>query len=104
MPRYAVPHLYLKEFTTTKSEKKKSKFRIPDETYRVPEGPTGTVSAEEAKAVGSIAMFEEGKERSKTIFQRNTAEKPVKLGDFKIIKKVGRGTFGTVTFADTKRN
>lgn len=36
-PLYAVPHPKLKEFTTTKSEKKKNKYRIPEETYRVPD-------------------------------------------------------------------
>eukprot|EP01022_Parablepharisma_sp_SALTPOND_P013318 TRINITY_DN1774_c3_g1_i1.p3 TRINITY_DN1774_c3_g1~~TRINITY_DN1774_c3_g1_i1.p3 ORF type:complete len:406 (-),score=68.49 TRINITY_DN1774_c3_g1_i1:169-1386(-) len=98
MPRYAVPHLYLKEFTTTKSEKKKNKFKIPDEAYRISESIAATGlpggSADDAK--GGIDLFEESKSRSKTIYQRNTAEKPVTLADFKIIKKIGKGAFGTV--------
>ncbi len=96
MPRYAVPHLYLKEFTTTKSEKKKNKFRIPEETYRIPDGPTGAPTAEDSK--GTVDMFEESKSRSKTIYQRNASEKLVTLADFKIIKRIGKGTFGTVSY------
>ena len=98
MPRYAVPHLYLKEFTTTKSEKKKNKYKIPEETYRLSDsvaitGPAATV-AEDSK--GNIDMFEESKSRSKVLYQREVSAKPVTLADFKIIKKIGRGSFGTV--------
>jgi len=99
MPRYAVPHLYLKEFATTKSEKKKNKFKIPEETYRIPDStvvpgsPTAN-SGEESKA--GIDQFEESKPKSKIIYQREGSLRPVTLSDFNIKKKIGKGTFGTV--------
>ena len=97
LPRYAVPHLYLKEFTTTKSEKKKNKYRLPDETYRLPDDPPVIpAKPKEPEPVGGIDSFEETKIKSKILYQRHTAEKGAALADFKTIKKLGKGNFGTV--------
>ena len=93
LPRYSVPHLYLKEFTTTKSEKKKNKFRLPEETYRVPEEPAMHGPSVLAPTPDS---FEENKAGSQIIYQAQPCAVPVTLADFKLIKKLGKGSFGTV--------
>ncbi len=92
LPRYAVPNQNLKDFTTTKSEKKKCKYRIPAEGYRVPD--EAAVVPVESPAIENFD--EESKGRATTLYQCNVAEKAVNLGDFKIIRKLGKGNFGTV--------
>jgi hypothetical protein len=99
LPRYSVPHRYLKEFTTTKSEKKKNKYRIPDETYAVRDLPSDLPPT---PALGDSASdpdsFEENKRRSTTIYQRQAGPRTAVLADFKLIKRLGKGNFGTVLF------
>ena len=96
MPRYCVPQPNLKEYTTTKSDKKKNIYKIPEETFRVSDQEEAKVEAPTEEAKGGDASFEENKSRSKTLYQRDDKAKPVSLADFKLIKKIGKGAFGTV--------
>ena len=96
MPRYSVPQPNLKEYTTTKADKKKNIYKIPEEAHRIPDKEEAKVETPTEEVKGGDASFEENKSRSKTIYQRDSKAKPVSLADFKLIKKIGKGAFGTV--------
>ena len=95
LPRYSVPHRYLKEFTTTKAEKKKNKYRIPDEAYCVRDDPTDVPLPAPADPSSTPECFEENKGRSTTIYQRQAGPRVSTLSDFKLVKRLGKGNFGT---------
>ena len=97
LPRYAVPHVYLKEFTTTKSEKKKNKYRIPDESYRI-EDPSESTSPSK----NNDYSLEEFKVECKLLYQKDS--KKVSLSSFKIIKKIGKGSFGIIYLVEMVEN
>ena len=96
MPLYAVPHKELRGFAASTNEKKK-RYSIPREVYRVREDDR---SLKELKGVDdlkrSVEAFEGVKQISKTIYQRFNKEKTVSLADFKILKEIGKGSFGIV--------
>ena len=97
MPRYSVPNKNLKQFATSKSDKKKNVYKIPPEMYKikdeiVPSPPEESPGSEKIAS----AFSEEYRSTSSTIYQRNTTEKQVSLPDFKIMKQIGKGSFGTI--------
>ncbi len=104
LPCYAVPQLYLKEYTTSKSERKKGILKIPASKFRLPDDLTAgsqTVSQDE----GGPDNFEYNKSRSKTIYQPASSGKSIQLADFKLVKKLGQGQYGAVRFGwDIRRS
>ncbi len=92
LPLYAVPVLHLAQFAANGGYAKRMPYTIPEEHFRVAEENGKSVRSEEVSK--SMEPCEEGK--SKTIYQRLSGEKPVSLADFKAIKKIGKGSFGTV--------
>ena len=111
MPKYSVPNKHLKEYTTTKSDKKKNRFRIPPDMYKVkdeeiPPPQTSPQSKEQGtplEYIMSDADFsEESRSRTQTIYQRNATEKVATLPDFKVIKRIGKGSFGTIYLVEKK--
>lgn len=105
MPRYSVPNKHLKEFSTTKADKKKNLYRIPPEMYKIKEEPTADTASEVSLDGTKATDFsEECKLESKSIYQRNASEKEVVLPDFKIIKGIGKGSFGTIYLVEKHDN
>lgn len=103
MPRYAVDIKHLKKHTTSQSDVKKNKIRIPDKAFLIvelaprPISPSScSTDSDQEKITFSSEIIERDKTQSKTIYQRNASEIPVILTDFKLIRKIGRGGFGIV--------
>ena len=105
IPQYAVPHQKLKEFTTTKGDKKKGVSRIPAESYRITSGPEITAAEPLPKSMSTgLDSLEDSKTPIKMMYQRNMGDKAVSLMDFRVIKKLGKGNFGTVYLAEKLDN
>jgi hypothetical protein len=84
-------HRYLKDFTTTKADAKKQRFKIPEEEFRLKEEDTlGSGVDEQEQLFGSSTE----KKRSKTLYQKEEGPHILTLDDFKIIKILGKGSFG----------
>lgn len=94
LPIYAVPHLYLKEFVTSKADIKKNNIKIPEEQFRVKE--TSEPSLEETKGglLGNLPDLQQTESHS--LYQKNKAEKKIMLNEFKILKIIGKGNYGKV--------
>ena len=100
LPVYGVYPIHLKEFTTTKQDKKKNKYKMPAEQYLIKENEQKTAldASLPRGSSGTEADFDmSGKKRhSETIYQKDKGAKLVTLDEFKIIKLLGKGNFGKV--------
>ncbi len=88
---YAVPQPRLKQFASNNVKNKHTRYTIPDEQFRVADGK---LYSEDVSR--KMEAFEGEKTKSNTIYQRISAESSATLADFKVIRKVGRGSFGIV--------
>ena len=88
LPIYSLPLMKLDKFSESDSTKKIHKYTIPEECYRLKSLAGFKTMKEET--------FEEGKQKSKTLYQRVNEDKNVTLSDFKIIMEIGKGGFGVV--------
>ena len=102
LPRYSVPDKELKKYVTTKADKKKNFYLIPPELFRIKDEPIHEI--EEDNDVIEDDFSESGRSTTKTIYKRFVEDKEVALVDFKIIKKIGKGTFGTVYLVEMIEN
>jgi hypothetical protein len=98
MPRYGVPPAALKAYATTEKQAKKNIYLLPDEAFRLPDTePKDGVKEEDTKSSPTSSSTVVDTKDGETLFQSVKEEKPVTLSDFKVIKKIGKGTFGTVS-------
>jgi tRNA A-37 threonylcarbamoyl transferase component Bud32 len=93
LPLYGVPHLYLKDFVTSKSDIKKNFIRIPEEGFRIREQDK-TYEESKDNILWNLPNLQRTKSHS--LYQKNKAEREVMLKDFKTIKIIGKGNYGTV--------
>jgi hypothetical protein len=98
LPLYAVLCVYLKEFAASKSEKKKSKYRIPEEQFRVPLSSSKLLHPVPEEPSKAIEAFDKGKAEAKIMFPSEAVAQEVTLSSFKIVKKLGEGNFGKAWF------
>eukprot|EP00826_Nyctotherus_ovalis_P049568 TRINITY_DN6004_c0_g3_i4.p1 TRINITY_DN6004_c0_g3~~TRINITY_DN6004_c0_g3_i4.p1 ORF type:complete len:448 (+),score=149.48 TRINITY_DN6004_c0_g3_i4:144-1487(+) len=97
LPIYGVPHLYLKDFVTSKSDIKKNIIRIPEEGFKIKEAPKEASGDTQEEAKEDIFSFPNlQRTKSHSLYQKDKSEKKVLLNDFKIIKIVGKGNYGRV--------
>ena len=99
MPIYGVPARYLKEFFTTKSDRRKHIFLIPDESHRIKSEDIVTDDTDSSQ--GSI--LDCNKKNSVTLYQKTKEDAFPTLDDFKIINVLGRGSFGKVFLVQRKQ-
>ena len=87
----------LKDFTTSKKDKKNDSTKSKmDEKFLV---DTKKFLEEYGKEITSVPM----KKRTGTIFSKHKTIKDVCLDDFKIVKVIGRGSFGKVCLVQYKK-
>eukprot|EP00826_Nyctotherus_ovalis_P007529 TRINITY_DN1189_c0_g1_i4.p1 TRINITY_DN1189_c0_g1~~TRINITY_DN1189_c0_g1_i4.p1 ORF type:complete len:530 (+),score=174.62 TRINITY_DN1189_c0_g1_i4:155-1744(+) len=106
MKRYVVEEKHLKAYTTTKSDAKKKISRIPGALFLVVEFPSSdkdlsapssaSTSPCSPEVLAEIEEPEFNKRGSKIIYMNAELQIEVTLEDFKEIKKIGEGGFGTV--------
>ena len=89
---YGVPHHFLKDFVTSKADRKKGIMRIPEEGFRIKDEAGKSDSMKEI--LDQLPNFQKTKAHS--IYQKNKSEKKVMLDEFKVIKMLGKGSFGQV--------
>ena len=94
LPLFSVPSPYLKAFTATQSDKKKNKFLLPPEQFRVVASASTLLSPATEDSKVCIEAFNTSQGRASLIYQRQAAAREVTLASFKIIKKLGEGNFG----------
>lgn len=96
MLKWAVGELNLKDFATTKSDKKKNINRMPRR-----ESALNFAQIEQSKFNSGNSTEESKSEgrtsRSETIYSATEEREGFGLNDFKILKVLGRGTFGKVS-------
>ena len=83
---YKVPHKELKMYTTTEADVKSGVTKEPPKEFEI---KADIIDIEQE-------IFEKHKTNTSTIYEKNKTNKEVKLSDFKIIKKLGKGSYGTV--------
>jgi hypothetical protein len=92
LPIYGVPHHFLKDFVMTKSDRKKSIWKVPGEEFRLKEEDVMV------EAVPVPGMFDEipnfKKTKATSLYQKNKADKRVLIDEFKVLKVLGKGSFG----------
>ena len=92
----------LKNFVTQKKEKKKdNSFSKMDLKYLIDTADFINQNLKEVSANTQVDAKEE-KKRKNTLFSRHKTIKSVELGDFQIMKVLGRGTFGKVCLVQYK--
>jgi len=99
MPIYGVPHHFLKDFVTSKSDRKKNILRIPDEGFRLKDEDVITGSPDPMKdLLNEIPNFQ--KTKAQSLYQKDKSVKKVMLDEFKVIKIIGKGSYGRVYQAE----
>ena len=99
LPIYGVPHQFLKDFVTTKGDRKKSVFKIPEEGFRLKEEDVIQASdpAQDPNAFQALDDLPNFKKtKAQSIYQKNKSEKKVMIEEFKVLKVLGKGSFGKV--------
>lgn len=94
LPIYGVPHLFLKDFVTTKADRKKNNFKIPGDEFRLKDEDILTEGDPVSDLLEEIPDFK--KTKGASLYQKNKAEKKVMIEDFKVVKVLGKGSFGRV--------
>ena len=98
LPIYGVPHLYLKDFVTSKADRKKNILRIPEEGFRIKD--EGELVLKEAKKELPMEIETDlpnfHRTKSHSLYQKNKTEKNIMLDEFKVLKVIGKGSYGRV--------
>lgn len=95
LPIYAVPHLYLKDFVTSESDRKSSILRIPEQSFKLKEEEKKEVKQpNEGKKLDELPNLQRTK--SCSLYQKNKSDKKVMLDEFKTLKVIGKGSYGRV--------
>ena len=95
LPIYGVQHHFLKDFVTSKSDRKKNILKIPEECFRLKEEDLPiTTSDPISDLLNEIPNFQ--KTKSLSLYQKDKSVKKVMLDEFKVIKVVGKGSYGRV--------
>ena len=89
---YAVPATNLKDYVTSKSDMKKKISKIPPENFHINKITSAISPIHEMETV----LFETHKKTGKTVYEKRKSVIQAQLSDFKILKLIGKGTFGTV--------
>jgi serum/glucocorticoid-regulated kinase 2 len=84
----------LKEFVTSKADRKKNILKVPDESFRIKGEDIVIEQDPMAAMLEEIPNFQ--KTKGTSLYQKNKAETTTKLEEFKIIKVLGKGSFGRV--------
>ncbi len=95
LPIYGVPHHFLKDFVTSKSDRKKNILKIPEEGFRLKEEDLIVAPPDPMKELlNEIPNFQ--KTKAQSLYQKDKSVKKVMLDEFKVIKVVGKGSYGKV--------
>ena len=100
LPIYGVHNRFLKDFVTTKSDRKKNKFKIPEEQYRLKEED---VKIEKEITQGDI--LDCNPKESKNLYQKFKDDGGIaSLDDFTVINILGKGSVGKVFLVQKKQS
>jgi hypothetical protein len=99
MPIYGVHNRFLKDFVTSKSDRKKNKFKIPEEQFRLREED---FKVEKPITTGSDLINCNVKE-SKNLYQKTKEAGAASLEDFTVISMLGKGSVGKVFLVQKKQ-
>ena len=91
---YGVPHLYLKDFVSSESDRKKGALKVPDEAFKIKEEEVKADTYPMKALLHEMPNFQKTKARS--LYQKNKTEKSVMIEEFKVLKVLGKGSFGKV--------
>ena len=99
---YGVPHHFLKDFVTSESDRKKETLKIPEEGFRLKEEDVITEADPMTALLDEIPNFQ--KTKALSLYQKNKSEKKVMIDEFKVLKVLGKGSFGKVRAFVIKRD
>ena len=111
-----MPKSCLKEYTTTESDKKKGRSRLPSEIFLIehnPEIPKSVFLSPKSEGIPeakkssnddvvNFKLLNDISEPAESIYQANNKSTQAKLTDFKPIRIIGKGGFGVVYLVEKK--
>lgn len=94
---YGVPYPHLDQCRTSSADKKKLISKVPDQSYKIRNIESIEGQSEQNKEENEFLGFELVEiEESSNIYQHESEAKIVNLDDFKIMKCIGKGSFGYI--------
>lgn len=96
MPIYGVPNKFLKDYVTSKSDRKKNKFKIPEQQYRLKDEDFKA----EQPVIQGLEMI--NPKEYKKLYQKSK-EETASLEDFVVISVLGKGSVGKVFLVQRKQ-